>query len=142
MKDNRSPRNRLIALIHAQKNAAGLSDDEYKTILYGATGKGSCTDCAQKELFSIFNDLNSVLEKRGQRKVVFRRNPNGHKKTTIQDAVIYKARQTFGDGYYNRLQGYLKKMNKIDLASCDFKEIRQIMGWLSTEQKRGSRRTE
>lgn len=45
-----SERNRLICLIHVAKNQLKLSDDEYRAVLEGATGKNSCSDMVGLEL--------------------------------------------------------------------------------------------
>jgi len=45
-----SERKRLIRLIHVAKTQLGLSDDEYRAVLEGATGKNSCADMEGMEV--------------------------------------------------------------------------------------------
>ena len=59
-----SDKKHLTAVIHAQKNTAALTDDEYRMVLYGATGKTSCTECTAMELQKVYTDLNEILEKK------------------------------------------------------------------------------
>lgn len=129
-------RDRLIGLIHMQKSAAQLSDEDYRLIVAGATGKQSCSECNNQELFAIHNDLNAVLIKQGKKRFVFHRTPLPKKKNTIQDAVLYRAKRVLGDNWKERLDGYLQKINKTSVYSCSNTEIRQIMGWISTVEKR------
>lgn len=60
-----SYRTRLIGMIHMQKLAAHITDDGYRLILMGATGKLTCTECSLKELFDVHKDLNTLLIKQG-----------------------------------------------------------------------------
>ncbi|MDO5331807.1 MAG: DUF1018 domain-containing protein [Bacillota bacterium] len=129
-------RERLIGLIHMQKSAAQLSDEDYRLIVAGATGKQSCSECNIQELFAIHNDLNAVLIKQGKKRFVFHRTVFPKKKNTIQDAVLYRAKRVLGDNWKERLDGYLQKINKTSVYSCSNTEIRQIMGWISTVEKR------
>ena len=137
----KSNRSRLIGLIHFQKTALAISDDEYRVIIHGATGKNSCSDCDMNELFAIFDDLNSVLEQKGKYRFYFHKNKEGSK-LTLQDVIILRAQKAFGDAWFSRLQGFLKSKGKTSLADCDSKDCRQIMGWISTENRRNKNGTE
>ena len=97
---NKTNRSRLISLIHAQKNAAGLDDATYRLIISGASGKQSCTECCMKELKQIFTDLNSILEKQG--KQTFRYYPRWEQ-PTLKDAVTARAKKILGEDWQNRL---------------------------------------
>ena len=135
MAKEKTYRARLIGMIHMQKSAAQLTDEEYRLIISGATGKQSCSDCNIKELFAIHYDLNAVLIKQGKKGFVFYRNPRPKGNTTIQDAVVAKAKKVLGDNWNERLDGFLKKLNRTSLKSCTDKEIRQIMGWISSTER-------
>ncbi len=43
-------RKRLIGLIHVAKKQLGLGDEDYRTVLQAATGKGSCAEMTVAEL--------------------------------------------------------------------------------------------
>jgi phage gp16-like protein len=45
-----SERKRLIRLIHVAKTQLKLSDDQYRAVLEGATGKNSCSDMTALEI--------------------------------------------------------------------------------------------
>lgn len=130
-------RDRLIGLIHMQKSAAQLSDEDYRLIVAGATGKQTCSDCSIQELFAVHKDLNAVLIKQGKKGFVFYRTPKPKMKLTIQDAVISRAKKVLGENWKERLDGFLLRMNKTSLYRCSDKEIRQIMGWISSTAKGG-----
>lgn len=136
MAKEKSYRARLIGMIHMQKSAAQLTDDEYRLILTSATGKQSCSDCSIQELFAVHKDLNAVLIKQGKKGFVFYRNPNRKGKSTVQDAVIARAKAVLGDNWKERLDGYIQKINRTSIYKCSAKEIRQIMAWISSTEKR------
>lgn len=135
MAKEKTYRARLIGMIHMQKSAAQLTNDEYRLILAGATGKQTCSECSIQELFAVHKDLNAVLIKQGKKGFIFFRNPMPKGKTTIQDAVVAKAKKVLGDNWNERLDGFLKKLNRTSLKSCTDKEIRQIMGWISSTER-------
>lgn len=135
MAKQKSYRSRLVGMIHMQKSAAQLTNEEYRLILSGATGKQSCSDCSIQELFAVHKDLNAVLIKQGKKGFVFFRNPMPKGKSTIQEAVISRAKKVLGDTWKERLEGFLQKINRTSLRSCTEKEIRQIMGWISTVER-------
>lgn len=129
----KSYRARLIGMIHMQSNAAALTDEEYRSVIIGATGKDSCTHCEISELFAIHRDLNTVLVKQGRKPYVFHARKN--RKMTIKDAVVAKANKVLGDDWSARLDGFMKRFNKSNLDACTDNEVRQIMAWLSTVER-------
>lgn len=133
--EGRSNRSRLIGLIHCQKSALGLSDEEYRIIVRGATEKTSCSDCDMTELFKVFDDLNTLLEQNGKTRFYFKKQEGGAK-ASFQDSVIFRAKKVFGETWFARLQGFLKSKGKTSLSDCDSKDLRQIMGWISAVQRR------
>lgn len=135
MAKKKSNRSRLIAMIHTQKSAAQLTDEEYRLIIYGATGNQSCTECSMQDLFKIFADMNIVLELKGKRKVLFQVGTTPGK--TLQDSVIARAKKILGDEWEIRLKGFLKSHQKENLSQCSDKELRQIQGWLSNVERTG-----
>lgn len=136
---NRSTRNRLISLIHAQKTAAQLTEDEYRLIVSGATEHTSCSDCTIKELFSIFRDLNIILSKQGKQKFIFSKQktlPN------LKTAILARAKRLLGSEYETRLNGYLARLKRTSLDECNNNELRQIMGFLSTLKRKNNTKAE
>ena len=130
-------RSKLISLIHAQKNAAKLDEECYRTIIFGATGKQSCTDCDVKELRSVFNDLNIVLERQG--KETFRFFPKYEQPTQL-DAVKARAQKILGTDWQKRLDEFVQtKVRKTTLACLTQKELRQVMGFLSTVERNANK---
>ena len=126
-------RKKLISLIHAQKTAAKIDEDCYRTIIFGATGKQSCTECDTAELRAVFNDLNIVLER--QKKAPFRFIPKFEHPTQL-DAVKARAQKILGEGWQKRLDEYIQtKVRKTTLSCLTQKELRQVMGFLSTVER-------
>lgn len=133
MSKNKLNRTRLISMIHAQKNTAKLDEDCYRTIIFGATGKQSCTECDMTELRAVFNDLNIVLER--QKKVPFRFIPKFEHPTQL-DAVKARAQKILGEGWQKRLDEFIQtKVRKTTLSCLTQKELRQVMGFLSTVER-------
>jgi len=46
-------RNKLIQLIHVGKANMGLTDDDYRAVLEGVTGKQSCKDMTERQLVAV-----------------------------------------------------------------------------------------
>ena len=88
MAKEKSYRTRLIGMIHMQKTAAHITDDGYRLILMGATGKLTCSECSLKELFAVHKDLNTLLVKQGQKAFVFHRSPKHSNKKGLMDSCI------------------------------------------------------
>lgn len=131
----KSYRARLIGMIHMQKTAAHLDEDAYRAILFGATGKESCSDCSIDELFAAHRDLNTVLIKQGKTGFVFYKNAKPKGAITIQDTAIFRAKKVLGYNWKERLDGFLHRINKTSVYQCNDNEIRQIMGWISTVER-------
>lgn len=136
MAKEKSYRTRLIGMIHMQKSAAHITDDGYRLILMGATGKLTCSECSIKELFAVHKDLNTLLVKQGQKAFVFHGSPNHSNKKTIQNAVVARAKKVLGENWKERLDGFLQKLNKTSVKDCTENEVRRIMGWISTTERR------
>lgn len=133
MNKSKTNRARLISLIHAQKNVAKLNDDCYRTIIFGATGKQSCTECNQNELRSIFHDLNIVLEKQGKK--IFKFFP---KSFTQIETIKIRAKKILGFDWQKRLDEFIQnKVRNTTLQCLTQKELRQVMGFLSTLERKG-----
>lgn len=126
-----SDKKHLTAIIHAQKNTAALTDDEYRMVLYGATGKTSCTECTAMELQKVYTDLNEILEKKGLRKYGFPR-----RKSSVQTAAVMRAKKVFGADWQTYLDGFLRKIGADNLASCTDKQIRRVMAYISAVERR------
>lgn len=138
MSKNKTNRTKLISLIHAQKTAARLDDDCYRTIIFGATGKQSCTECDMTELRSIFYDLNIVLEKQG--KQTFRFFPKNDRQPTQLDALRIRAKKILGTDWQARLDEFIQsKMRKTSFSCLTQTEIRRVMGFLSTLERKAKK---
>lgn len=134
MSNQKSNRTRLISLIHAQKNAAVLDDETYRIIVNGATGKDSCSDCTMQELKNIFVDLNSVLCKQGKRTFSFYQR---WEPPSLSDAVTARAKKILGEDWRNRLDSFSQsKFGKKSFRCCDNSELRRMMAFLTTLERR------
>ncbi|MBR6153563.1 MAG: DUF1018 domain-containing protein [Treponema sp.] len=132
--EQKSNRSRLIGLIHVQKTVAKLDDETYRTIISGATGKESCTECTTQELRAIFRDLNLILEKQGKKTFSFypRWEP-----PTLKDAVIARARKILGDDWENRLDSFSQsKFSKAKFRLCNKSELLRIMAFLTNVERK------
>ena len=130
---NKSNRTRLISMIHAQKNTAKLDEDCYRTIIFGATGKQSCTECDMTELRAIFYDLNIVLGRQG--KQTFRLIIKNEHPTQL-DAVKVRAKKILGTDWQKRLDEFIQtKVRNTTLTCLTQKELRQVMGFLSALER-------
>lgn len=135
----KSYRNHLISLIHAQKTAAQLTEEQYRLIVSGATDHTSCSECTTKELFSVFHDLNIILSKQGKKKFIISKQkafPN------LKNAILARAKKLLGSEYEIRLNGYLARLKRTSLDDCNNNELRQIMGFLSTLERKNNTKTE
>ena len=130
---HKSNRSRLISIIHAQKNSARLDEEAYRAIVYGATGENSCADCTVKQLQAIHADLNIVLQKRGQKPFVY---APRYEQTTQTEAVRIRAKKILGTDWQIRLDEFIQtKVRDASLACLTQKELRQVMGFLSTVER-------
>ena len=132
--EQKSTRSRLIGLIHVQKTVAKLDDETYRTIISGATGKESCTECTTQELRAIFRDLNLILEK--QDKKTFSFYPRWEP-PTLKDAVIARAKKILGDDWENRLDSFSQsKFSKTKFRLCNKSELLRIMAFLTNVERK------
>lgn len=133
--DNRS---KLLAMIHMQKKDLHLDDEAYRAILAGETSHESCVDCTMGELFTVFNALNNVLLSRG--KIPYRFFPSAYK-TTLRDAVHTRAKKILGVHAATRLQKFIQmKLQKKSLAECTDRELRRVMGFLSSIERNDNKK--
>ena len=133
--DNRS---KLLAMIHMQKKALHLDDEAYRAILAGETSHESCADCTMGELITVFNALNNVLLSRG--KTPYRFFPSAYK-TTLRDAVDARAKKILGVHASDRLQKFIQtKLQKPSLAACTDRELRRVMGFLSSVERNDNKK--
>jgi hypothetical protein len=133
---NNNTRNRLISMIHAQQTAAGFDADAGRDIKFRITGKYSCKDCSTAELFEIFSAFNKILLSQHRQAFYFRSNRTT--KPTMREAVEARADKILGTDSKDRLQRFVaQRLHKISLAYCTDKELRSVMGFLSTVERRG-----
>lgn len=131
---NKSAKLRLISVIHAQKNKAGLTDDEYRMVIFEATGKQSCKECNLQELKSIYYDLNLILSKKGIEKFFYTQN----NQRSLVSVIISRAEKVMGVDYEKRIQGFLHKMKKKSLDDCTDQELRRLLGFINTISRKNA----
>jgi hypothetical protein len=124
-----------LARIHVLKKEAGLNDSEYRILLSGAAG---VTSAAEIKLPDQYCRVIAALEKY---LVSIGKPPTGRpvpvsKQRTLYEAVEIRARHILGPGHQNRLAGYLKKMGKQELTDCSDIELRRVMGFLSSIERK------
>lgn len=130
-------RKKMIALIHLQKAKAAISDEVYVTILYNNAGVDSAAAMdSLKQFKAVINALNKVLIAQGQTPLGNTGNYNLNEQRFL-NAVRAKAQAVLGTEHYrSRLTGYLKKMRCASLENCDAWQLRRVMGFLSTLERR------
>jgi len=55
--ENENRRNRLVQLVHVGKATMSLSDDAYRALLEGITGKKSCADMTGRQLEAVLRAM-------------------------------------------------------------------------------------
>ena len=130
-------RKKMLALIHLQKTKAAISDEVYVTILYNNAGVDSAAAMDNlKQFKSVINALNKVLIAQGQNPLGNAGNYNPREQRFL-NAVRAKAQAVLGTKHYkSRLTGYLEKMHCARLEDCDARQLRRVMGFLSTLERR------
>jgi hypothetical protein len=125
-----------LARIHILKKEAVLADDDYHSLLSGAAGVTSAADIdTPDQYYRVVFALEKYILSIG--KV-----PSGRQERTkkaFPEAVAERAKHVLGPAYRNRLAGYLKKMGKADLGDCSDRELRRVMGFLSTVERNATR---
>ena len=120
-------------MIHMQKKDLHLDDEAYRAILAGETSHESCADCTMGELFIIFNALNNILLSYG--KTAYRFFPFVYK-NTLRNAVDIRAKKILGDRAESRLEKFIQtKLQKTSLDECTDRELRRVMGFLSSVER-------
>jgi ribosomal protein S17E len=121
-----------LARIHILKKEAALTDDEYRSLLSGAAGINSAADIeTPDQYYKVVSTLEKYIASIGK-------TPSGRaaNKRTLSETVLDRAKRILGPGYRNRIAGYLWKMGKTDLGDCSDRELRRVMGFLSSVEKR------
>ncbi|MEL3908037.1 MAG: hypothetical protein P1P64_03350 [Treponemataceae bacterium] len=130
-----SRRKKCLALIHIQKARAGLTDDEYSSLLLGTVGVDSAAKVKSlAQLNLVIGELNKILKAKGI-------NPRGNytqKDKAFLNAVKARATTVLGTHSEKRLAGFLKKLGKQKLEDCTSYELRRVMGFLSTVERSGT----
>ena len=62
----KTPRNRLLAAVHAAKNNAGLDDADYRAMLERITGHTSARYCSENSLRAVLDHLNGAAGQAGK----------------------------------------------------------------------------
>jgi hypothetical protein len=117
-----------LARIHILKKEACLSDEDYRCLLYGAAKVESAKDIdTVDQYYAVIVSLEKYILSTGKI-------PGGqthHKKMTLTEVVMERAKRVMGENYQKRMSGYLAGMNRKSLAECPDRELRRIMGFLS-----------
>lgn len=125
----KTKRTRLISIIHQQKKRAALSDEEYRSIIFAETGASSCSDCTVVQLEQVYRTLNRLLMLKGLATYRFRY------ALSPADVVEAKAEKLFGKNWQERIQGFITSKKLPDLNKCTDKDLRMILGFLSTIER-------
>jgi len=119
-----------LGRIHILKKQAALTDDKYRSLLFGAAGVDSA---AKIETPDQYYKVISCLEKYLLSVGILPSRPVG----SFLDAVQKRAARILGTEYRKRLSGYLRKMGKTKLEDCNDRDLRRLMGFLSSIEKTG-----
>jgi hypothetical protein len=123
-----------FARIHVLKKEAGLTDEDYRAILSGTARVDSAADIeTPDQYYKVITALEKYLVSIGKP-------PTGKpapvsKRRTFFEAVQERAKHILGQSYQNRMAGYLRKMGKKDLYDCSDRELRRVMGFLSSLER-------
>jgi hypothetical protein len=124
-----------LVRIHILKKEAALTDDEYRSLLSGAAGVSSAADIeTSDQYYKVVSTLEKYIASLGKI-------PSGHKannRQTLAGVTVDRAKRILGPGYQNRIAGYLRKMGRADLGDCSDRELRRVMGFLSSIERNGA----
>jgi hypothetical protein len=124
-----------LARIHILKKEAALTDDEYRSLLSGAAGVSSAADIeTPDQYYKVISTLEKYLVSVG--KIPSGRKANNEQ--TVSEVILDRAKRILGPGYRNRIAGYLRKMGRADLGDCSDRELRRVMGFLSSIERGGA----
>ena len=128
-------RKKYLSLIHLQKAKAPLDDELYVTLLYSCASVDSAAKITTIQQFeAVVTALNQVLITQGQAPQGDRNYiPHG---SVFLNAVKVRACRILGPMWEQRLTGYLKKIGKARLEECSPSQLRRVMGFLSTVERR------
>ena len=133
---NKASRNKMLALIHLQKNKTKITDEQYIGILLDHAGVDSASKIENiKQFKSVIDALNKILIAQGKSPLGSYQNFTPQSQRFL-NAVRAKANAVLGNHSKNRLQGYLRKMGKSGLEDCSMRELRRVMGFLSIIEKK------
>lgn len=132
---------KLKAIVHMQKERLALKEDEYRAILYAVSGKTSAACMNYFELSACINAMNRMLIQYGKPTCGFINTKANGKNGKFIIAVKTKAKKVLGSTNDARLKDYLAKMQKTSLEQCNHTELRRIMGFLSTLEKKHQKTT-
>lgn len=133
---NKASRNKMLALIHLQKNKAKITDEQYIGILLDHAGVDSASKIENiKQFKSVIDALNKILIAQGKAPLGSSQNFTPQSQRFL-NAVRAKANAVLGNHSKNRLQGYLNKMGKSCLEDCSMRELRRVMGFLRIIEKK------
>ena len=125
-------RKKYLAIIHIQKAKVALTDEEYKTVLLESAGVTSAALIqTQFEFNAVVSALNKILVSKGIQPFGYNYKFTLHENRFLK-AVKAKSHAVLGSAYKTRLHGFLKKIGKEKLEDCSARELRRVMGFLSS----------
>jgi hypothetical protein len=125
-----------LARIHILKKEAALTDDEYRSLLFGAAGVNSASDIeTPDQYYKVIFTLEKYLVSIGKPPS---RRPAGTP-WSLPEVIRERSKRILGHGYQNRMAGYLRKMGKSNLDDCSDSELRRVMAFLSAVEKDGTK---
>lgn len=113
-----------IKYIQTARRTLNLRDEEYISILLGAAGVDSATKITtEKQFLSVKKVLTSL----------------GFQSSPLQYHIQKRAKELLGSDWKNRLSGYCKsRFSKPSIYQLTHKELRAVMGFLNSMDKRGN----
>ncbi|MGE8615743.1 MAG: phage protein GemA/Gp16 family protein [Achromobacter veterisilvae] len=128
-------RKKAISAIHALKNQAGMSEDEYRTMLRAQTGKGSCSDMDIVELRRVLDHFARLGVKSVARRKLDRVGISRQRLLAKLTAQLSAAGR---DRRY--LDGMVKRIAKVDaLEFCDEQALSKLIAALAIDAERHGR---
>lgn len=125
-----------LARIHILKKDAAITDDEYRALLFGAAGVDSAADIeTPDQYYRVISCLEKYLVSIGKESKG--KPPQNGRKPSFLEAVQKRAERILGPAARMRMAGYLRKMGKKTLADCSDRELRRVMGFLSSVEREG-----
>ncbi len=131
----KAQRNKEIAAIHVLKSQAGMSEDEYRAMLFNVTGKKSAADLDPFERRRVYDYFARLGVKTSARKKQDRVGQDRRRLLAKIDAQLAAAGR---DRAY--LKSMVKRIAKVDaLEFCDVEALKKLVAALAIDANRHGR---